>query len=148
MASKIYRKHSINKWLSERKGEIFFDMITTSDIAYTVAIFENSYEYWDQCLALKNMTLIKRETFMESEGYIKKKSKLAQQVGRQRQYCGTGWSAEGVKFYQDAWKKWKTISSVNTLNVWKNLEEGWKEFAKEKNLDVLHILVQRFLVTM
>jgi hypothetical protein len=69
-------------------------------------------------------------------------------VGRQRQYCGTGWSAEGVKFYQDAWKKWKTISSVNTLNVWKNLEEGWKEFAKEKNLDVLHILVQRFLVTM
>ena len=85
---------------------------------------------------------------MESEGYIKKKSKLAQQVGRQRQYCGTGWSAEGVKFYQDAWKKWKTISSVNTLNVWKNLEEGWKEFAKEKNLDVLHILVQRFLVTM
>ena len=38
---------------------------------------------------------------MESEGYIEKKSKFMQQVGRQRQYCGTGWSAEGVKFYKD-----------------------------------------------
>ena len=42
-----------------------------------------------------------------------------------------GWSAEGVKFYQDVWKKWETIPSVNALNVWKKLEEGWEEFDKE-----------------
>jgi hypothetical protein len=45
----------------------------------------------------------------------------------------------GSKFYHDVWKNWKTISSVNNLNVWKQLEEGLDEFVKEKNLDVLHI---------
>jgi hypothetical protein len=45
--SKIYQNRLINKWLSKRKGENFFDVITTSNIAYTVAVIENSYEYWD-----------------------------------------------------------------------------------------------------
>jgi hypothetical protein len=67
----------------KRKGENFFDVITTSDIAFTVAVVENSYEYWDQCFALKNMTHIERETFMESEGYLEMKSKFTQQAGRQ-----------------------------------------------------------------
>jgi hypothetical protein len=118
LVSKIYGTRSINKWLSKRKGENFFDMIATSDIAYTVAIVENSYEYCNQCFDLKNMTYIAHETYLESEGYMEKKPKFTQQAGRQRQYCGTGWSTEGVKFYHDVWKKWKTISSVNNLNVW------------------------------
>ena len=75
--SKIFGNRLINKWLSKRKGENFFDMITKSDIAYAVAIVESSYEYWDQCLALKNMTLLECRTYiMESEGYIKKKSRF------------------------------------------------------------------------
>jgi hypothetical protein len=76
LVSKIDGTHSIYKWLSKRKGENFFDMITTSDIAYTVAVVENSYDYWDQCFALKNMTNIARETYLESEGYMEKKPKF------------------------------------------------------------------------
>ncbi len=53
-------------------------MITTSDIAYTAAIVENSYEYWDQCFALKNMTSIAHEAYLESEGYMEKKPKFTQ----------------------------------------------------------------------
>ncbi len=96
-------------------------MITTSNIAYTFAVVENSFEYWDQCFALKNMTYNEREMYMESEGYIENKSKFMQRVGRQRQYCGKGWSTEGVIFYQDVWKKWKTVSSCNKFGVWNNL---------------------------
>ncbi len=90
LVSKIYRTHSINRWLIKRKGEIFIDLITATNIAYTVAVVENSYEYWNQCFALKNMTHNEHETYMESEGYIKKKSKIMQQVGRQRQHSGMG----------------------------------------------------------
>jgi hypothetical protein len=31
----------MNKWLSKKKGAIFFDLMTMSDIAYTVAVLEN-----------------------------------------------------------------------------------------------------------
>ncbi len=41
---------------------------------------------------------------------------------------------EGVKFYHDVWKKWKTISSGNKFGVWRQLEEGWDEFAEENKL--------------
>ncbi len=44
---------------------------------------------------------------------------------------GMGLSTEGVEFYHDVWKKWKTISSGNKFDVWKQLEVGWDEFAKE-----------------
>jgi hypothetical protein len=43
LVSKTYGIRLINKWLSKRKGENFFDLIFSSDLAYTVAIVENSY---------------------------------------------------------------------------------------------------------
>jgi hypothetical protein len=64
--------------VSKMKGENFFDMITTSDIAYTSAVVENTYKYWDQCFALKNRPHIACETYMDSEGYMEKKSKFMQ----------------------------------------------------------------------
>ncbi len=45
--SRIHGIHMINKWLSKKKGSTFFDLMIMSDIAYTVAVLENSYEVWD-----------------------------------------------------------------------------------------------------
>ena len=86
---------------------------------------------------------------MESEGYIKKKSKFIQQVGSQRQYCGTKWSAEGIKFSQDVWGRsarqylWLTIKMCG-----RNLKKGGRNLPKRTNLDALHIVVPRCLVSM
>ena len=46
--SRIYGIRMINAWLSKKKGSTFFDLMTMSDFAYTVAVLENSYEVWDQ----------------------------------------------------------------------------------------------------
>ncbi len=54
--SRLYRMHTIAKWMSKKKGSSFFDMITMLDIAYTIAVVENSYEYYDQCFELKKMS--------------------------------------------------------------------------------------------
>ena len=100
---------STDGWLRGERAS-FFNMITTSIIDYTVAIVETRYEYWDQFFVLKNMTHNECETYMRSEGYNQKKY-FMQQVGRQRQYCGTRLSTEGVTFYKHVWKQWKTFSS-------------------------------------
>ncbi len=54
--SRLYGTRTIAKWMSKKKGASFFDMITMSDKAYTIAVVENSYEYWDQCFELKKMS--------------------------------------------------------------------------------------------
>ena len=54
--SKIYGIRKINTWLSKKKGCTFFDcLITISDIAYTVAILENSQLHMQ--LPAKNIVL-------------------------------------------------------------------------------------------
>jgi hypothetical protein len=43
--SRIYGIRMINTWLSKKKGPTFLDLMTISDIADTVAVLENSYEF-------------------------------------------------------------------------------------------------------
>jgi hypothetical protein len=40
----LYGCHSIINWITKNKAKNFLDMVTMSDIAYTVAVIENSYE--------------------------------------------------------------------------------------------------------
>ncbi len=56
--SRIYGIRKINTWLSKKKGSMFFDLMTVSDIAYTVAVLENSYEVWDREYKKKKMSKV------------------------------------------------------------------------------------------
>jgi len=38
----LYGSRSIINWITKNKGKHFLDMVTMSDIAYTVAVIENS----------------------------------------------------------------------------------------------------------
>jgi hypothetical protein len=70
--SRIYGICMINMWLSKKKGPTFFDLMTISDIAYTVAVLENSYEVWGQEYKKKRMSWIDWEMYKESEDYTVK----------------------------------------------------------------------------
>ena len=52
--SGLYGSRSIITWISKNKGKHFLDMVTMSDIAYTVAVIENSYEAWDEEHGIEN----------------------------------------------------------------------------------------------
>jgi hypothetical protein len=70
--SRIYGICMINTWLSKKKGPTFSNLMTVSDIAYTVAVLENSYEVWDQEYKKKRMSWIDWEINKESEDYTVK----------------------------------------------------------------------------
>jgi hypothetical protein len=73
----------INTWLSKKKGSTFFDLMTISDIANTVAVLENSYEIWDQEYNKKRMSRIDWEMYQESEDYTVKKTKVHKLEGQE-----------------------------------------------------------------
>jgi hypothetical protein len=39
--TRLYSTRTVSEWLTKNKGKTVFDMITMSDIAYTVAVIEN-----------------------------------------------------------------------------------------------------------
>ncbi len=127
----LYRTHTIAKWMSKKEDSSFFDMITMSDIAYTIAVVENSYEYWDQCFEVKKLSNKDQEAYVKSDEYTKKLPLFTSPAGRQRKYCGSGWSEEGIEFFNNIWMQWKAISKENRCDVWTLLEEDWVEHAEE-----------------
>ncbi len=77
----------INMWLSKKKGSNFFDLMTMPDIAYTVAVLENSYEVWDQEYNKKKRSRTEWELYMKNEDYSIKKPKYIDPKGKNREYC-------------------------------------------------------------
>ncbi len=77
--------------------------MTISDFAYTVAVLENSYEVWDQEYKKKRMSRTDWELYKESEDYTVKKK--TDQKGKKRKYCDSGWSKDGIEFYNEIGKR-------------------------------------------
>ena len=131
--SRIYGIRMINAWLSKKKGSTFFDLMTMSDFAYTVAVLENSYEVWDQQGKREQMSTAQWKEYINSDEYIKKTPKFTDQKGKKREYCDSGWTKAGIQFFDDVRQRWRKLSSQNTLNLWSDLEKGWTEYAEEIN---------------
>ena len=73
--SKIYGIRKINSWLSKKNGYTFFDLMTISDIAYTVAVSENSHEVWDEEYKKKRMSEVEWAQYRTSDDYTSAKPK-------------------------------------------------------------------------
>ena len=50
----LYGSRSIINWITKNKGKLFLDMVTMSDIAYTVAVIENTYKARDEEHEIQN----------------------------------------------------------------------------------------------
>ena len=46
--SSLYGKRHIKNWAEKNRGSSFIDMITSSEISYSIVLIENSKEVWDQ----------------------------------------------------------------------------------------------------
>ena len=131
--SRIYGIRMINAWLSKKKGSTFFDLMTMSDFAYTVAVLENSYEVWDQQGKREQMSTAQWNEYINSDEYIKKTPKFTDRKGKKREYCDSGWTKAGIQFFDGVRQRWRKLSSQNTLHLWSELEKGWTEYAEDIN---------------
>ncbi len=46
--TRLYGSCDIQLWATKNKNKTIFDFIKISDLAYTVAVIENSHEIWEQ----------------------------------------------------------------------------------------------------
>jgi hypothetical protein len=99
--SRIYRIGKINTWLSKKKGSTFFNLMTISDIAYTVAVLENGYEIWDQEYKKKRMSRVDWEKYKERDDNTVKKPKYTDQKSKKREYCNSGWIKDDIQPLED-----------------------------------------------
>ena len=78
------------------------------------------------------------EDYTKSKDYIKKTPKYTDQKGKKTEYCDSGWSKVGIKFFNDVRKRWRDISSRNMAGAWSGLEKDWAEYAEENNFENMY----------
>ncbi len=118
--TRLYGTHTVRAWFTKNKGKTVFDMVTMSDIAYTVAVIENGHEKWDES---KNGS--------DRHEELPKKTKFMKRGGNKREYNTMGWNQEGVAFYNKVWEGWVKLSGDNKFRVWEKMENKWFEYVED-----------------
>ncbi len=87
--TRLYGSHHITSWAAKNKNRTIFDLVTMSDLAYTVAVIKNGHETWKQLKENQN-PLGERggqewggEEFKSS---TKKTTKFTKKTGKKRKY--------------------------------------------------------------
>jgi hypothetical protein len=121
--SGLYGSCSIINWITK------LDMVTMSDIAYTVAVIENSYEAWDEEHDIQNAGEGEEpEVYRRPQKTVK--TKFTNRVGKKRQCNMSGCSTDGVQFFNRVRGSWRDLSKDST---WTMLEEEWAAYEDKTN---------------
>jgi hypothetical protein len=86
--TRIYGTRVVSTWFAKNEGRTIFDLITMSDIAYTIAVIENGHETWDEMIDTS-----------QGQDSPKNTTKFTKRGGHKREYNTMGWSQEGIYFY-------------------------------------------------
>ncbi len=127
--SGLYGSRSIVNWKTKNKGKHFLDMVTMSDIAYTAAVVENSYKAWNEEHGIENVGE-GEEQVLYRRPQKTVKTKFTNRVGKKRQCNMSGWSTDGIHFYNSVPESWRALSTDTT---WTILEEEWAAYEDKTN---------------
>ena len=134
---KLTGKRALKKWLSDNKGKSPLDMVTMSDVAYSLTLIANNREKWDQAIEISKMEPeeqkkwknVKKLSAEERESYKLKQPLFTAKKGNKCNYKQTGWNEEGEAFYYKQLEDWKTLAKDETS--WSMLQEGWDVYNAE-----------------
>ncbi len=135
--SGIYGTCSIITRVTKNKGRQFLDMVTMSDIAYTVAVIENSYKAWDAEHEEKEKGGEEDSVIAEGDQRqwkIVVKSKFTGQGGKKQECNKSGWSNEGIEFYKRVIECWCELSEESEYNTWTILQEACATYTEKNQL--------------
>lgn len=102
------------------KGKSYVEVLTASDIAYAITLIKNSHEMW-------------KHKFQNNGDAGGKKPRYSSGEGKKREHGESTWSAEGIKYFQNAEKAWtdafRKDSRANTV-----LTLYWKSWIEDEGM--------------
>ncbi len=99
----------------------FLDKVITSDIAYTILVYNNSKEVWEELhIRVNSKTDDKRKKTTQ-----KQKPKYHEGRWKRLQRYGDGWTDNGHEYYQELLGIFRNLKSSD---VWKTLQDHWKMY--------------------
>ncbi len=92
------------------RRQTFLDKVTASDIAYTILVYENTKEVWEEDLQIKARYKTDKEM---RNAMHHKKPKYHVGRGKHLKRFGNGWTDNGQEYYQELLRIFKELKSNN-----------------------------------
>ena len=123
--SRAVGSHYFSQWSKSNRSKTFMDKVTASDISYTILVYENSKEVWEEELQIRVKSMSEDE---RKKATRKQKPKYHEGRGKRLQRFGDGWTDNGRKYYQELLGIFRNLKSSD---VWKTLQDHWKMYQRE-----------------
>lgn len=119
-----YGKRELSKFYRLNRSKTLFDKLTVFDIAYTILVYENSRDVWDEDLRFKECrTDEQRNAFNRTATqlyHVKKGAKLPT--------FAEGWTDDGRDYYNELVELAKSMKRDGVF--WTELVKHWREYIK------------------
>jgi hypothetical protein len=89
--------HYFLQWSKLNRSKTFLDKVTASDISYTILVYENAKEVWEEDLQIKTSSRTDEE---RRNAMHHKKTKYHVGRGKHLKRFGNGWTDHGQEYYQ------------------------------------------------
>ncbi len=119
--SRAMGTHFISRWSKSNCTKTILDKITASDIAYTILVYENSKEVWEEELEIRGSAM---PDYEKRTAIRHKKPKYHEGRGK-RLRIGDGWTDGRREYYKELLG---TIQSLKFSTEWNTIEDHWKMY--------------------
>ena len=120
---------SMTKYYKNHIGNTLLDRLTPSDIAYSVLVYENSYEMWkEEILKCETcQTVHAKQAFQHTASlkyHVKRGTKIA--------LFQDGWTQEGRTYFSFLCQGFDALKKSN--KIWSLLQDHWKTYTKKYHM--------------
>ena len=113
----------LNKCFKAKPGTTLMDHLTVYDIAYTILVYENSVQVWDEIMQYRGRQNPRTAVQLY---HAKRGTKLRE--------FSDGWTLDGRKYYSrlvEMVKGWRSSEMF-----WETLQEHWREYVKNNHSSI------------
>ncbi len=100
--------HYFLQWSKLNRIKTFLDKVTASEIAYTILVYENTKEVWEEDLQIKASSRTDEE---RPNAMHREKIKYHLGRGKHLKRFGNGWTNNGQEYYQELLRIFKEFKS-------------------------------------
>ncbi len=121
--SQAVGNHTFARWKKSHQTKTLLDKISASDTAYTILVYENRREVWEEELLIKARAKMDEERKNARRHHNPRYHKGR---GKRLKRYGNGWTGEGRNNYQELLK---TFQDLKSSVFWdESLQGYWNEY--------------------
>ena len=132
--SRAIGNHQMAKFCRVNRDKTLLDKVTSSDIAYTILVYENTKEVWEEEISIRASDKTDEE---KRKTIRRQKPKYHEGCGKRLKRYADGWTDDGRNYFKELMSIFRQLKNNE---VWNKLHEYWgmyqlKYYGRQKRYD-------------